>query len=184
MIVVGLALRLPDPEGARSSFPDLFDEGQDAESLLLMANGFWPYRDIYVSQGPLKLLVVYPFFLLFGQTLGAVRVGVGLLSALSLIGAWWSGRQAAGAVGGIVAALLLSASPTYLEASRQGLTEVPSLTPCIWAVGCALRWRQGGRAGWLYAAVVLGTCGVLIKPMALAVAAPIGLFLLLRPGLR
>src|SRR5205823_1032663 len=52
------------------------------------------------------------------------------------------------------------------------------------AVGCGLRWRQGGRAGWLYAAVVLGTCGVSIKPMALAVAAPIGLFLLLRPGLR
>src|SRR5205823_254216 len=99
-------------------------------------------------------------------------------------GAWWSGRLVGGMVGGLLAALLLGAAPTYLEASRQGLTEVPSLVPCIWAVGCALRWRRGGGAGWLYGAVALGTCGVLIKPMALAVAGPVGLLMLLRPGLR
>src|SRR5215216_5054233 len=209
-----MALRLSDLEGPRSSFPDLFDEGQDAESLLLMANGFQPYRDIYVSQGPLKLPLMYPGYILFGQTLGAVRFWIGLLSVVGLIGAWWTGRQLAGAAGGLASALLLGAIPAYLEASRQSLAEIPSLVPCIWAVGCGLRWLRSARqarplrrraasspsrlvtatasgetrpasgASWLYAATILGTIGVLVKPMALTVAAPLALALLLRPGLR
>ena len=98
VLAIAMALRLPDLEGPRSSFPDLFDEGQDAESLLLMSNGFRPYRDIYVSQGPLKLPLMYPGYILFGQTLGAVRLWIGLLSVLGLIGAWWAGRPARRAV--------------------------------------------------------------------------------------
>lgn len=184
VLIVSLTLRLDDLEGPRSTAPDLFDEGQDAESLLLMSRGFWPYRDIYVSQGPIKLHLLYPFFVLFGGTLGAARLGVGLLSIVGLIGAWWSVRQMAGAIGGLAAAFLLAASPSYLEHSRLNLSEVPSLVPCIWAIGCALRWRRGGGERWLYAAVILGTVGVLIKPMALPVLAPIGLLMVLRRGLR
>lgn len=184
ILAVALTMRLDDLEGPRSTAPDLFDEGQDAESLLLMARGFWPYRDIYVSQGPFKLPLLYPFFVLFGGTLGAARLGVGLLSVIGLLGAWWSARQVAGAVGGLAAVFLLAASPSYLEHSRLALAEVPSIVPSIWAIGCALRWRRVSRERWLYAAVALGTMGVLVKPMALPVLVPIGLLILLKPGLR
>src|ERR687885_1240864 len=96
LLGVALALRVVDPEGPRSSFPDLFDEGIRAEQLLLMANGFRPFRDIYSAQGLLLLDLLYPFYALFGGTLGAARLGVGLLSVVGLAGAWWSGRQAGG----------------------------------------------------------------------------------------
>lgn len=184
LLGVALALRVFDLEGPRSSFPDLFDEGIRAEQLLLMERGFRPFRDIYTAQGLLLLDLLYPFYVLFGGTLGAIRLGVGLLSVVGLAGVWWSVRQVTGPIGGLAALLLLSASGAYLEGSRLALAEVPSLAPCLWALGCAVRWRRGGRAGWLYAAAALATLGVLIKPMVLPVAVPLGLLALLRPGLR
>lgn len=184
LLAIAALQRLVDLEGPRSTFPDLFDEGIRAEQLLLMANGYRPFRDIYSAQGLLLLPLLYPFYALFGGTLGAIRLGVGVISVVGLVGIWWAGRQAAGIAGGLLALFILAASPAYLEASRLALAEVPSLAPAIWAVGCALRWRWGGRARWLYAAVALGTIAVLIKPMAMAVGVPIGLLMLTRPGLR
>jgi hypothetical protein len=181
VIIMGLALapRIHDLEGHRSSFPDLYDEGIEAQELLLMAKGFGP-REINDPHGTLKLVVLYPLYALFGGTLGAGRLAVALFSLVGLLGIWWTARQAAGAFGGLVAAALLSMSAVYLEASRLLLADVPSLAPCIWAIGCGLRWQRGGSPVWLYAAVVLATIGVLIKLAALPVMASLALLLLLR----
>jgi hypothetical protein len=184
LLAVALATRLHDPEGPRSAFPDLFDEGIRAAQLQLMANGFRPFREIYAAQGLLLLDLLYPLYVLFGGTLGAARLGVGVLSVLGLIGAWWSVRQLAGAAGGLIAALLLVTSPVYSEASRQALAEVPSLVPSIWAIGCGVRWVRGGRPAWLYAAALLATLGVLIKPMAVAALVPLAVLALCRPGVQ
>src|SRR5215212_3229846 len=118
LLLMALAMRVVDLDGPRSSFPDLFDEGIRAEQLLLMAHGFRPFRDIYSAQGLLLLDLLYPFYAAFGGTLGAARVGVGVLSVLGIAGAWWSGRQAAGPVAGLAAAFLLVASAPFLESSR------------------------------------------------------------------
>jgi hypothetical protein len=110
---------------------------------------------------------------------------VGLISMVGLVGAWWAGRQLAGMVGGLAVLFLLSVAPSYLDASRQALAEIPSIAPCLLALACAVRWYRGGRAAWLYSAALLATVGVLVKPMVIAVAAPLGLFMLLRRrGLR
>jgi hypothetical protein len=188
-MILGLSLvpRLYGLDDPRGSFSAASEEGIRSEQLLLMANGFRPFREIYTNQGPLLLDVLYPFYALFGGSLGAIRLGVGLLSMLGLIGAWWAARQAAGPVGGLAAALLLGASPAYLEGSRLALAQVPSLAPCICAIGCGLRWSASGRDGrsaWLYLAAVLATVGVLIQPMALAVAAPLAVLALAQPTLR
>jgi hypothetical protein len=186
LAILGASLpaRLHDLEGPRGAFPDLYDEGIEAQQLLLVSNGFRPSRDIYDPDGTLKLVVLYPFYALFGQTLGAARLGVGLLSLLGLLGIWWTARQVAGALGGLAAVVLLAASPAYLEASRLLLAEVPSLTPCLWAIGCGIRWQRGGDSGWLYGAAVLATVGVLVKLSSIPVAVPLGLLLLLRRGVR
>jgi hypothetical protein len=176
LLVLALQLRLANLEHYTGSF----DEGIRMEQLLLMEHGYRPYRDIFASQGPLLLDLLYPLYLLFGGTLGAARLGVGVLSLAGLLGAWWAGR-ALGRAAGLGAAALLVFSPAYLEGSRLALAEVPSLAPCLWAVGCGLRWQRGRSAGWLYGAAALAMLGVLVKPMALPVGVPIALLAVLRP---
>jgi hypothetical protein len=179
LLVLGLQLRRANLEHYSGSF----DEGVRMEQLLLMEHGYRPYRDIFASQGPLLLDLLYPFYIVFGGTLGAARLGVIALGLIGLIGAWWTAR-AFGPLAGLGAAALLTISPAYVENSRLALAEVPSLAPCLWAVGCALRWQRGGSAGWLYGALALATFGVLVKPMAVAVAVPIALLAVLRPNRR
>jgi hypothetical protein len=175
LLTFALQLRLANLE----HFTGSFDEGIRAMQLLLMDHGYRPYRDIFASQGPLLLDLLYPFYVFFGRTLGAIRLGVGLMSLLGLLGAWWAGR-AISPLAGLATAALLAVSPGYLEGSRLALAEVPSLAPCLWGVGCGLRWLRGGATAWLYSAVALGVVGLLIKPMALAALAPLAVLIVAR----
>ena len=171
ILLAALAMRLSDLEGPRSGFPDLFDEGIRAEQLFLMDNGFRPYRDIYAAQGPLLLHTLYPFYRVFGETLGAVRLGVGLLSLVGLVGAYLAARQVGGRLGGVLACLLLALSPAYLEGSRLALAEVPSLAPALLALALALRYQLSGGRRWLLLSALLYATALLLKPMVF----PVGL---------
>src|SRR5205809_1809647 len=71
---------------------DSYDEGVYWQSLRAMSAGHLLYQDIFYSQPPFFLLSVYPFFLLFGKTLVAARLGVVLVSLLGFIGAFLLGR--------------------------------------------------------------------------------------------
>lgn len=179
-----LTLRLGDPEGSRSNFPDLFDEGIRAEQLLLMRHGFRPFRDIYASQGPLLLDVMYPLYQLLGGTLGAARLTVGLLSLVGIVGIAVAGRIAGGPLAGLLAAGLLAVDPLYLEGSRLALAEVPSIAPIPLAIAAALLFQRRGGRLWLVLAASLLALGVLIKPMAVGAGVPVLAAVLLRPKLR
>jgi hypothetical protein len=198
ILVVALGLRLWNLDAYTGSF----DEGIRSGQLLLMAAGYRPFRDIFASQGPLLLDLLYPPFVWFGQTLAAVRSGVVIFSMVGLVGAWWVGRVVAGPIGGLAAAALLALSPAYLEGSRLALAEVPTIAPALLALaalyqwgraracsGCCggdvdrearsgAAWRAGGRA-WLVGSAVLCSLALLIKPMVIHLAVPIVAALLL-----
>jgi hypothetical protein len=183
ILAIASLMRLPGLEAARSNFPDLFDEGIRAEQLLLMAQGFRPYRDIYAAQGPLLLDTLYPFYRAFGESLGAVRLGVGVLSLVGLVGAFLTARQVGGLTGGLFACALLALSPAYLEGSRLALAEVPSLAPATLSIAAALRYQAGAGRAWLIGSALLLGIALLLKPMVVAAAVPIGLAILLRSRL-
>ncbi|MFN0074226.1 MAG: ArnT family glycosyltransferase [Chloroflexota bacterium] len=183
LLAFAFSLRISDLEGARSNFPDLFDEGIRAEQLLLMRHGFRPFRDIYASQGPLLLDVLYPLYVAFGGTLGAARLAVGLISLVGIAGCYWTARVIAGPVAALLAAILLVANPLYLEASRLALAEVPSIAPVIVALGAATMYQRSGRRVWLILAAVLLTVGVLIKPMIVGAVIPVTAAVVLRKGI-
>ncbi len=175
-----LAMRVIDLEGARSNFPDLFDEGIRAEQLFLMAQGFRPYRDVYAAQGPLLLDTLYPFYRLFGETLGAIRLGVGVLSLLGLVGAYLAAREVGGRVGGLLACALLALSPAYLEGSRLALAEVPSIAPALFALALIGRFQVGGGRGWLIGSALLLGVALLLKPMIVPAGLAVAVALLTR----
>lgn len=184
LIGFALSLRLGDLDGARSNFPDLFDEGIRAEQLLLMSHGFRPYRDIYASQGPLLLDIMYPLASVLGGTLGGARLAVGLISLVGILGAYWSAREAAGPFAGLLAAVILVANPLYLEGSRLALAEVPSLAPALLALPAGLRYQRVGSRRWLVLAALLLSIAVLIKPMVIGATVPVAAAVLLRPRAR
>lgn len=184
LLAVAGAMRLGDFEGARSTFPDLFDEGIRAEQLFLMSHGFRPFRDIYAAQGPLLLDLMYPGYALLGGTLGAARMVVSLFSILGILAAYWAAREIAGPIAGLVAAGLLVASSIYLEGSRLALAEVPSLAPALLGLAAAIRFHRRGGYIWLALAAVGLAIGVLVKPMVIGAAVPVALAIGLRPGIR
>src|SRR5436853_132936 len=81
---------------------------------------------------------------------------------------------------GLLLLLALGPSPLYLEGSRLALAEVPALAPAVLALGCALRYRGGGKPLWLVAAGLLLTLSLLMKPITLAAAPAVALAALLR----
>ena len=127
------------------------DEGIRGMQLLLVSAGYRPVQEIYSSQGPLLLDMLYPLYHLFGETLAAARLAVGVYSLVGILGAYWVGRVVGGPIGAATAAVLLALSPTYLRTSRQALAEVPALAPR------SSRWRPPSsisgpvaESGWSY----------------------------------
>ncbi len=169
VLAFALRLRLWNLDAYSGSF----DEGIRSEQLLLMSAGYRPFRDIFSSQGPLLLDLLYPFYLWFGQTLEAARAGVVVFSTVGLVAAWWLGRMAAGPIAGLAAAGLLAMSPGYLEGSRLALAEVPTIAPALLALGAAYAYRQSSRTGWLVVSAVLCALALLIKPMVVHVGLPL-----------
>jgi hypothetical protein len=157
------------------------DEGIRGIQLLLMSAGYRPMQEIYSSQGPLLLDMLYPLYRLFGETLGAARLAIGVYSLFGIVGVYIAARAVGGPVGGTVAALLLTFSPNYLRNSRQALAEVPALAPAILAVAAAFEYQRSGRWIWLVVSGVLLGVALLIKPIVAAVVVPIALAALLGP---
>src|SRR4051812_3665222 len=82
-----------------------FDEGIRSEQMLLMSAGYRPFREIFASQGPLLLDALYPFYLVFGQTLTAIRAGVVIISLVGMAGAVWLARLLGGPLAAVFTAL-------------------------------------------------------------------------------
>ena len=174
-LALGLWLRVSNLDAYTGSF----DEGIRSQQLLLMAAGYRPFQDIFASQGPLLLDLLYPFYLAFGQTLTAARAGVVVCSLVALIGAWWTARLAAGPVAGVAAVVILALSPSFLEGSRLALAEVPTIAPSLLALGALLAYRGSRDRRLLVLSAVCCALAVLIKPMALHIGAPLAVLLLL-----
>jgi hypothetical protein len=165
-----------------TSYSGDLDEGIRGIQLLLMRAGFRPFEDIYASQGPLLLNLLYPLYVAFGGSLAAVRLAVGAYSLLGIIGTYLVSRSLAGPVGAAAAATLLVLSPTYLRNSRQALAENVALGPAILAVWAAVLYQRRGGSSWLFAAGLLLAISLLIKPITIAAALPVGLCVLMRGG--
>lgn len=175
VLAAGLA-RLPNLGLYTISFP----EGIRAAQLQLMAAGYRPCVEIFCNQGPLLFYALYPTYALFGGSLEAVRSGGVMFSLIGIAATYWVGGLVAGRLGAVMAALLVALSPTYLKFSRLALAEIPAEAPAILAVGAAIVFHRSGRDRWLLTAALLVGSSLLLKPVTLAVCAPVGLAVLLR----
>jgi 4-amino-4-deoxy-L-arabinose transferase-like glycosyltransferase len=121
---------------------DGYDEGVYWQTLRAMSHGYHLYKDIFCSQPPAFPLSIYPFYILFGSTILAARIGVAGISLLGLVGAYLLGRALAGRLGGVAALVLVVAAPSYLRASQTLQAEGPSTAFLLLATGAAFTWRE------------------------------------------
>lgn len=179
---LGLLLRLWPLGGVSRDY----DEGVYWQSLRAMAAGHPLFSEIFSSQPPGFLLCIYPFYLLFGQSLVAARLAIVLYSLAGLVAMYLLGRAIGGRWTGIVACALLAVDPLYLVESRTLQAEAPSVAFQLACVAlAALAVRRTGRARHLLAlasGVALGL-GVMVKLFDVVAAVPALLYLLLPVGL-
>jgi 4-amino-4-deoxy-L-arabinose transferase-like glycosyltransferase len=140
LFLLGLALYLRIHNLGLLYDRDGYDEGVYWQSLRAMSAGKALYSQIFYSQPPFFLLSVFPFYMLFGQTLWAARLGIALLSLTGLVGAFFLGRALAGRIGAIAAVLLLTFDPLFLAQSQTIQAEAPSTALSFLALGLAYAW--------------------------------------------
>lgn len=162
-----------------------YDEGVYWQSLRAMAGGHQLFAQVFSSQPPAFLDLVYPFYALFGQSIAAARLGIAIYSLIGLAAIYVIGRAVAGRWAGLAAVALLAFDPAYLAESHTLQAEAPSVAfalVCVALAVSAARALVPARRRVL--AVLAGAAlalGILIKlwdvvavvPAALYLAAPL-----------
>jgi hypothetical protein len=159
-----------------------FDDGVFGASAVAMRDGDLPFRDVFSSQGPLFLPLVFLADLLGLRTLDAPRLltvasGVGLVLAT-----WAIARRLVDRRAGIIAALLVASSGSVLFVTAPLAADGPALAFAALAVAVGLRWRERPTVGGALAVGALTGAALMVKALVLPVVVPVGLLLVLVPG--
>jgi Dolichyl-phosphate-mannose-protein mannosyltransferase len=158
-----------------------YDEGVYWQSLRALAAGHPLFSSVYSSQPPGFLLLLTPFYDIFGHSLAAARGGVAVISLLGIAAAYSLLASAGNRAAGIAAAALLLADPLYLRQSVTLQADGPALAIALAALAAAA-WKPGTGYG-IVAAVLAGAllaAACLVKLLALPAAVP--LLILLWPS--
>lgn len=131
------------------SFPLQADEGIHLIWLRLLAAGYQPYSEVYVTYPPLYPLAIEAVWRLWpGEA--AQRWFSVAYAVFGIVGVALLARRLAGTTTGLVAAALLLFSPALFEESRAVMGEFPSVAWSVWAVWLSWRYLEGPaeRRGW------------------------------------
>ena len=143
-----------------------------------MRAGGVPFRDVFSSQGPLFLPLVWIADTLGLHTLNGPRL-LGLASGLALVVAvYLAGRELAGTTGARIAGGLAAVTGSSIAVTGSIAADGPAMAFAATSVLFALRYRRDPTTG---KAVVIGlTIGaaIMVKALVLPVAVPVGLILL------
>ena len=177
--VLTLGLRIPAFVAERHL---TFDDGVFGASAVAMRAGGQPFRDVFSSQGPLFLPLLWLADVMGLRTINAPRV-LSLLAALLLVGATYAaGRAITDRDGAVIAAVLVSVTGTSLWVTGPIAADGAALAFATLTVALALRWRHEitvKRAVWLGLGV-----GATISVKALLAPAILPVALVLLAGRR
>jgi Dolichyl-phosphate-mannose-protein mannosyltransferase len=186
LAVATIVIRIPGFLATKSL---VFDDGVFASSARAMRNGELPFRDIFSSQGPVFLPLVWLADLLGFRTMDAPRLLSLAAGVLLTVAVYACARHVTTRGNALLAAGLVTTSGSILWVTIPVNADGPSLALSVLAVAFALRYRDDPR---LRTAVWMGlAAGAAVSIKALAVPAVViaGLVVLLssptrREGLR
>lgn len=175
LVALAIVLRLPSLLAARHL---TFDDGVFGASAVAMRSGGVPFREVFSSQGPLFLPLVWLGDLVGLHTLNAPRLttvasGVALVIVLYLAGCEVSDR-----LGALIAGGLAAVTGSSLAVTGSLAADGPAMALAAGSVLVALRYRRDPTTGRAVLMGVLLGAGLCVKALVVPAALPIGLILL------
>ena len=175
LLLVSLAARIPAYVAERHL---TFDDGVYGASAVAMRTGAQPFREVFSSQGPLYLPLIWAFDLLGLRTFDAPRLTTVFAGLGIVVVTYHSGRLVSDRTGGVVAAALVGLTGSVLWVTGPLSADGVALFFASVTMLLVLRWRDRitvSRAVWLGLAV---SATVSVKALLLPVALPVALVLL------
>src|SRR5205823_835540 len=144
-----------------------------------MRTGGLPFRDVFSSQGPLFLPLVWLFDLLGLRSFDAPRL-LAVASGVALMAATWSAGRALRLSPGAAtaAAVLVATSGSVLWVTGPLTSDGPGLALATWAVATALWYRREPSLRRAVLAGALLGAALSVKSLLLGAAVPVGWALL------
>jgi hypothetical protein len=169
--VIAAVLRLPAYMALRHLS---FDDGVYGASAVAMRGGGLPYRDVFSSQGPLFLPLVWVADLMGLRTLDAPRL-LAVASGVALVLATWSAARALHLSAGAsaLATGLVATSGSLLWVTGPLTSDGPGLALAAWAVTAALWYRRSPSVRRAVGAGLLLGAALSVKSLLLAAGLPV-----------
>ena len=162
LIGVSFGLRLYFLDNLRWTY----DEGIHVLLAQMLARGYTPYTELFVSYPPLYTLSIDWTWRLFG-TVESLQILMSLYTMAGLAGVGLIAWRLGGFWAGIFAPIFISLEPWFFQGSRAVLTEVPSISMASLAIAFAAfyLWRPGRNPGqgWLVASGVTLALSLMLK---------------------
>jgi 4-amino-4-deoxy-L-arabinose transferase-like glycosyltransferase len=157
-----------------------FDDGVFGASAVAMRHGGVPFRDVFSSQGPLFLPLVWAGDLLGLRQLDSPRT-LAVLSGVVLVGAvYLAGREVSDRAGALLAAGLTSLSGSILWVTGPLAADGPAVALGAVTVLLLLRWRDDLTVPRAVGVGVAIGLAVSVKALAGSVVVPVAVVLLAR----
>ncbi|MCB0209114.1 MAG: hypothetical protein KDJ52_07285 [Anaerolineae bacterium] len=160
-----------------------YDEGIHVLFVQMLARGYQPYSEIFVSYPPLYTLMMDWTWRLFG-TVAALQILMSLITMLGLVAVGLIAWRLGGLWAGLLAPIFVSLEPEFFRGSRAVLTEIPSISMAALSIACAAFyvWSDNNRSRrlWLVASGVTLIISLMLKILSPYVIGLIGLMILAR----
>lgn len=154
------------------------DDGVFGASAAAMRTGALPFRDVFSSQGPLFLPLVWLADTLGLRTMDAPRL-VGLASGVALVLATYAaGLRLADRSRAFLAAGLVGVTGSVLWVTAPIAADGPALAFAALAVAVALAYRERPSAGTAIGVGLAMGAALSVKSLVLSAGVPVGLLLL------
>ncbi|MEM7346655.1 MAG: hypothetical protein AAF485_20625 [Chloroflexota bacterium] len=145
------------------NFPLTADEGLYINRARLLAAGFEPYSQVYLTFPPIVPILLDIVWSIW-PTVNALRYLFVSAWALSVVGIALIGREISQQWQiGIITAFILGFSGQYLRDSQAIIISLPSIMPAIFAVWLALLYQRNGHTGALIGSGVATSMSLWIK---------------------
>jgi hypothetical protein len=179
LAIATVVIRIPAFVAERSL---VFDDGVFASSARAMRNGELPFRDIFSSQGPVFLPLLWLADLVGLRTMDAPRLLSVAAGVLLTIAVYACARHVTTRGNALLAAGLVTTSGSILWVTVPVNADGPSLALSVLAVALALRYRADPRLRTALCVGLAAGGAVSIKALSVPAVVIAGLIVLLSAG--